>query len=109
MKLQESLKSLILEIASIEDVVNANIHAWENYDLTCTGWYNVGTTYAHSFEDVLNLMNIPFTYTTEEEIPANYQFFTEADPRYLMPDWKAKWSLKDGISDYLKILNNGTV
>lgn len=102
-------KKPLRDFIYIEDVVNANIHACENYDLLKGCWWNVGTGYAYSFEDVLNHLNIPFTYTTEDEIPANYQFFTEADPRYFMRDWKAKWSLKDGISDYVKILKNGTI
>ena len=91
----------------IEDVVSANIHAWDNYELVSGNWWNIGTSYAHAFEDVLNLMNIPFTYTEESEIPPNYQFFTEADSRYFMPDWKPKWQIKDAINDYYKLLNHG--
>jgi ADP-L-glycero-D-manno-heptose 6-epimerase len=102
-------KKPLRDFIYIEDVVNANIHAWENYHLLKGIWWNIGTGISYSFEDVLNHLGIPFTYTSEDEIPANYQFFTEADPRYFMRDWKAKWSLKDGISDYVKILNNGTV
>jgi ADP-L-glycero-D-manno-heptose 6-epimerase len=93
----------------IEDVINANIHAWENYDLIRGNWWNVGTSYAHTFEEVLEHLGIPFTYSEESDIPPNYQFFTEADPRYFMPDWKAKWSLKEALDDYQKLLNNDTI
>jgi ADP-L-glycero-D-manno-heptose 6-epimerase len=88
----------------VEDVVDANIHAWQNFDSLKGGWYDVGSGEASSFEYVLETMNIPYKYADESEIPKNYQFFTHADVSKFMPNWKPKYSLKDAITEYLSLL-----
>lgn len=88
----------------IEDVVSANIHAWQNYQSLKGGWYEVGSGEARSFEDVLNIMNIPFEYADESEIPQNYQFYTKADPNKFMPNWTPKYNLETGLNEYVDLL-----
>jgi ADP-L-glycero-D-manno-heptose 6-epimerase len=84
----------------VKDVVSANIHACENYDDLSYTYYDVGFGIARSFEDVLNILNIPFTYHQESEIPKGYQFFTECDKTKWMPGWEPKYSLEEGLEDY---------
>lgn len=93
----------------IEDVVDANIHAWSNFDSLKGGWYEVGSGEPKSFEDVLNIMNIPFEHTNELEIPKNYQFYTKADPIKFMPNWTPKYTLEKGLREYIDLLKVSTI
>ena len=88
------------DFVCITDVVEANIHAWNNYKNLCGKEYEVGSGNARTFEDVLNVLEIPFEYTTEEEIPKNYQFFTKADPTKFMEGWTPKFDLEAGLGEY---------
>jgi len=88
----------------VNDVVSANIHAWQNYDKLDKTWYHVGSGQTRTFEDVLDLMQIPFDYTSEDKIPYNYQYLTEADSKRFMEGWNPLYPLEEGIKDYLAIL-----
>ena len=43
----------------INDVVNANIHACENYENLSGGVYDVGTGVSRTFEEVLDMIKGP--------------------------------------------------
>lgn len=89
----------------IEDIVNANIFAMQNHVfIPKFNYYEVGSGIARSFEDVLNNLSIPFSYTDENEIPNGYQFYTCSDSNKWMPDWKPEFDLEKGIKDYLIFL-----
>lgn len=88
----------------VKDVVDANIHAMENYDSLSSDWYEVGSGQARTFEDVLDILNIPYTYTSESEIPVGYQFYTKSNPDKWMSGWYSKWNLELGLEDYLKFV-----
>jgi ADP-L-glycero-D-manno-heptose 6-epimerase len=88
----------------VKDVIDANIHAMENYDDLSSDWYEVGSGDARTFEDVLNILNIPYSYTDESEIPVGYQFYTKSNPDRWMNKWLAKWDLEKGLKDYLEFL-----
>lgn len=88
----------------IKDVVEANIHAWNNYQTLSGAYYHVGSGKARSFEDVLNIMQIPFEYTDESAIPENYQYFTEANIKLFMEGWFPKYDLENGLSEYKALL-----
>jgi len=103
-KIQLFPKNPVRDFVYVRDVVEANIHAWNNYKQLFGGVYDVGTGKARSFEDVLNILNIPFEYTSEEEIPKNYQFFTEADPSKFMNGWNPKYDLEQGLKEYNSIM-----
>ena len=77
----------------VEDVVSANIHAIDSPK----GIYEVGSGEARTFEDVLNNMEIKYTYHSEDKIPSWYQFYTESDKFKWLPGWKPKYKLEDGI------------
>jgi ADP-L-glycero-D-manno-heptose 6-epimerase len=90
----------------IDDVIDANLYALNFYDELKAKWYEVGSGEARSFEDVLRLMNIPFEYTEEKDIPKGYQMFTKSKKDKWMKGWEPKFNLENGIEiykNYLKI------
>jgi ADP-L-glycero-D-manno-heptose 6-epimerase len=84
----------------INDVVAANIFAYENYKRLKGSYYEVGSGSANTFESVLSNLSIPFTYTSEDSIPEGYQFHTCSNREKWMNGWEPKWNLEDGIKDY---------
>jgi ADP-L-glycero-D-manno-heptose 6-epimerase len=92
----------------IKDVVSANIHAMNTYEEHKGGYYDVGSGASNTFESVLNYMDIPFTYTSKDDIPNNYQTFTQADERKFLKGWNPNWSLEKGLSEYKAILQQYT-
>ena len=88
----------------VKDVIEANLHAWSNYDKLSANYYHVGTGEAKTFEDVMRAMDIPFEYDDENKIPENYQFFTEAKKEKFMEGWLPKWDLKSALEDYKALL-----
>lgn len=89
----------------VKDIVDANIHAYNNYENLKGSYYEVGSGEARGFEEVLNNMNIKFQYTSEDVIPEGYQFYTCSDKSKWMNGWTSKWNLESGIKDYLEYLN----
>jgi ADP-L-glycero-D-manno-heptose 6-epimerase len=87
----------------VKDVISANIHAFENYKKLSGDYYEVGSGTARMFEDVMNIMNIPYEYHDENLIPKGYQFYTCSNKRKWMTDWKSKWSLEEGLKDYFNL------
>lgn len=88
----------------VDDIVLANIFAFENYNKLHSNYYEVGSGEAKTFEDVLNLMNIKYEYTSKDVIPKGYQFFTQSNSEKWMPNWKPKFNLELGIKNYLLYL-----
>jgi ADP-L-glycero-D-manno-heptose 6-epimerase len=88
----------------INDVVSANIHAWQNYEQLQGGMYEVGSGESRPFEDVLDIMKIPYTHLDESNIPENYQEFTCSDPKRYLKGWNPEWNLEKGIDNYLALL-----
>lgn len=84
----------------IKDVVSANVFAYENFDDLQYNYYDVGFGEARSFEDVLDILGIPYTYHEEKDIPKGYQFFTECDKTKWIPGWEPKYNLEGGLEDY---------
>ena len=84
----------------VKDVVSAIVFAFENYRNLNGKYYEVGYGNARLFEDVLNIMNIPFTYHGEILIPKGYQFYTCSSGTKWMPGWFPGWNLERGLADY---------
>jgi ADP-L-glycero-D-manno-heptose 6-epimerase len=84
----------------IKDVVSANLYAYENYDNLDYNYYDVGSGESRTFEDVMSILYIPFTYHEEKDTPAGYQFFTQSNKDKWMPGWKPKYNLESGLYDY---------
>lgn len=89
----------------IEDVVNANLFAFENYDHLKGTWYDVGSGENNEFEKIFKILNIPYSYLNESDIPKGYQFNTLSKKENWMPGWKPKYNLEQGINQYKKYLN----
>lgn len=89
----------------VKDVISANLHAWYNYRGLQGEFYDVGTGRARTFEDVLNIMRIPYSYAPLERIPPKYQFYTKADTQNRMKGWFPQWSLEAGLDEYKAILD----
>lgn len=91
----------------VDDVVTANLVAYENY-LECSGKiYDVGTADPRTFEQALDILGIPYEHTTSDAIPAGYQEFTCANVGRRLPNWTPKFSLERGLTDYLEYLEIG--
>ena len=89
----------------IDDVVEANLFALTKYESLYGDWYDIGSYDSRSFEDVLISMGITnWSYTKEEDVPKGYQYFTLA--RKSMPGWKPKFTLEEGIKEYVKYLES---
>lgn len=88
----------------VKDVLRANLHAFENYEELKGNYYEVGSGEAMSFEDVLNYMDIDFSYHNDDIIPNGYQFYTCSNKNKWMKNWYPNWDLEKGIKDYKKYL-----
>ena len=102
-------KKPLRDFVYIKDVVSANIFAWTNFEKLKGKYYEVGSGEARGFEDVLDLMSIPFSYTDESQIPVGYQFYTCSNKTKWMEGWKSDWSLEKGIKDYKNELTNENI
>lgn len=89
----------------INDVVDANIYALENYESFKGGYFHVGSGESSTFEEVMNIMGIPYEYTDVSEIPNNYQKYTLADSKRFMKGWSPKYNLETGLSHYKSMLD----
>jgi len=48
----------------------------------------------------MQLMDIPFKYTSESQIPDNYQYKTQADKAKFMPGWEPEYKIDKAIPLY---------
>jgi len=90
----------------VDDVVNANIFASENYNNIEKKYYEVGSGESRTFEDALNIMKISYSYYDENVIPKGYQFNTKSDSKLWLPGWKPEYTLEKGLTEYKKYLKN---
>jgi len=88
----------------VDDIVSANLHALENYEQFAGNHFDVGSGESRSFEEVMQLMQIPFEYTEESIIPSGYQFFTISNKNEWLPGWKPSWTIDTGVPAYLDYL-----
>ena len=100
-------KGPLRDFVYVKDIVAANIYALENFYklLLWNDIYEVGSGEARGFEDKMKIMEIPFTYHSEDMIPKGYQFYTCSDKNKWMKDWSPKYDLETGLTDYIKYLN----
>jgi nucleoside-diphosphate-sugar epimerase len=88
----------------VKDIVSANIFAFENYKDLLGKFYDVGSGVAESFEKILNVLKINFEYTSRNVIPKGYQFYTCSNKLKWMKGWEPKYTLKEGLTEYLEYL-----
>jgi ADP-L-glycero-D-manno-heptose 6-epimerase len=89
----------------VKDVVSANLFAMEWFNDYCGQWYDVGSGDARTFEDVLDILKIKYTYNNEKDIPKGYQFHTKSNSDNWMFGWKPQYNLEKGLEDYLTFLS----
>jgi ADP-L-glycero-D-manno-heptose 6-epimerase len=87
----------------IKDIVSANLFAFENFDSLKGNYYEVGSGESRTFEDVLKILNIPFTYHDVSLIPKGYQFYTCSNKKKWMKNWSSEWNLERGLNDYFNL------
>jgi ADP-L-glycero-D-manno-heptose 6-epimerase len=88
----------------VKDIVSANMFAFENYKDLLGKFYDVGSGVAESFEKILNVLKINFEYTSRNVIPKGYQFYTCSNKIKWMKGWEPKYTLKEGLTEYLEYL-----
>lgn len=88
----------------VEDIVSANLHALENYEQFLGNHFDVGSGESRSFEEVMQLMQIPYEYTESAVIPSGYQFFTISNKNEWLPGWTPSWTIDTGVPAYLEYL-----
>jgi nucleoside-diphosphate-sugar epimerase len=88
----------------VKDIVDANIFANEFYKNYSGDWYEVGSGESRTFEDVLDILKIKYSYFDEKDVPKGYQFNTKSNSIHWMNGWEPKWSLEVGLNDYVKFL-----
>lgn len=103
-RLFERSDKILRDFIYIEDVVSANIKAIEAKKC---GIYNIGTAKPRSFQDIADILQHELKTNYGNEYIKNpysaYQFHTEADikPTEKYLGYKPKYSLEEGIKDYL--------
>ena len=85
----------------VKDVISANLHAFKKYVECSSNYYEVGSGESRTFEDVLEILGIEYTYHDENKIPIGYQFFTKSNKEKWMNGWEPKFNLELGLKDYL--------
>lgn len=88
----------------VKDIIQANILALKNYDSSSGKWYEVGYGTSRCFEDILDIINVKYSYHDKLDIPEGYQFYTQSNPLKWLNGWAPKYNLEDGIKDYIKYL-----
>ena len=88
----------------VKDIVSANIHAFKNYESLSSKWYEVGSGESRKFEDVLDILDIDYSYLEENQIPKGYQFYTCSQKTKWMKGWKPKYDLEKGLKEYSEYL-----
>ena len=88
----------------VDDIVSANLHALDNYEQFSGNHFDVGSGESRSFEEVMQLMQIPYDYTEESIIPSGYQFFTISNKNEWLPGWAPLWTIDTGVPAYLEYL-----
>lgn len=98
-------KSPSRDFVYVDDVVQANMHAWERFERMDKRAYHVGTGTSRTFEELVTLMGGTIEYLPEASIPSWYQFKTIANPAFFLPEWKPAYDLEEGVAAYLRELS----
>ena len=94
-------KRPLRDFVYVDDVVNANIYAFENYEKLKGNFYDVGSGNAEPFEKILEILQIDYHYCDENQIPNGYQFYTCSNKEKWMSGWEPKFDLESGIKKYV--------
>jgi ADP-L-glycero-D-manno-heptose 6-epimerase len=90
----------------IKDVISANLYAFNNYKTIKGSYYDVGFGEPRTFEDVMDILEIKYSYHDYDMIPKGYQFYTCSNSNKWMKGWKPEYNLEKGLTDYIISLNH---
>lgn len=93
------------DFVHVDDVLGANLAAFENFELCKGRAFDVGTGLPTTFEQVLDYMGIPFGYQTPDSVPCGYQYFTKANETRSVPGWNPSIFPEKGFPSYKKWLS----
>jgi ADP-L-glycero-D-manno-heptose 6-epimerase len=85
----------------IEDVVDANFYALDNYDNLKGKWYEVGSGQSVEFETIFDALGIKYKYKNESDIPQGYQLNTLSSRERYMPGWTPRVGISEGMQKYM--------
>lgn len=94
-------KKPLRDFVYVDDVVDANIYAFENYKKLKGNFYDVGSGNAEPFEKILEILGIHYNYYDENQIPDGYQFYTCSNRKKWLTGWEPKFDLEKGINKYI--------
>ena len=57
----------------------------------------------------MNILDIPFSYLDQTEIPNGYQFNTKSNSDLWLTGWKPKYKLESGLDEYKKYLKSTNI
>jgi ADP-L-glycero-D-manno-heptose 6-epimerase len=104
-KLFEGSDKIVRDFIYIDDIIQANILACNPKQ---SGIYNVGTSKARSFEDIVNILQKELDIDNGKEYIPNpfvgsYQFFTQANIDTTIENlgYKPRFTMEDGIKAYI--------
>jgi len=90
-------KPIKRDFVYIDDVVDATIHAmWHGKG----GVHEVGSGTARSFEDVLDILEIPYDNNSDTQPPKWYQYHTESYHKVWLDGWEPRFTLEQGLAKY---------
>ena len=92
----------------VEDIIDANVYAFLNYEEINKDYYEVSTGIASTFEEILNSFEIEFQYADAISIPEGYQFYTCGNEKKWMHGWRPKYDLRQGLANYHEYLTTNT-
>ena len=90
----------------VDDVVSANVFALQNYIRLKGNYYDVGSGESKSFEEMMDIFDINYTYHSDKMVPNGYQTYTCSDKLKWMNGWKPNFNLYNGLTEYKKYLTN---
>lgn len=88
------------DFINVSDVVDANYHALEYFDVLKGNYYDVGCGLSITFESICGMLEKSHVYLDEKQIPKGYQFNTQSNIKKHMPGWKPKIKIEKGLELY---------
>ena len=92
------------DFVHVDDVVNANIFALNNYVTLPKKHFDVGSGHACSYERLMDVMGYKYTYCSEDVVPVGYQYYTRSNKQKWLPGWKPCYDIDYGLKTYKKYL-----
>lgn len=90
----------------IDEIIHANLYAFEMFTKFNCKVFEVGTGVAHSFEEGLEYLGFTYFYLPQSQIPTGYQSLTQADSKNFLPGWAPSIGFFEGLTRYEKYLNS---